>query len=288
MSGAVEELLQKKGIPFSNSGKDILIHCLNPEHDDKNPSLRVDKISGVCHCYSCGFKTNIFKYFGILTVGTNVKVAKLKEKLKELRTDLFGIEPPKGLVDYAKSFRGISINTLRKFGACYTDLVPELQDRIIFPIKDLRQKNIVYVCRHTLSNANPRYINYPSGVKMPLYPAIPVSIDPSYLVLVEGLFDLLNLYDKGLTNVACCFGTNSIKGSIEEKLIPYKAAGLQKIFIMFDGDDPGRNSAEELKVILQKLDYTVEILPLEEGMDPGDLTVDDVEQIKQYINELCK
>jgi hypothetical protein len=44
---SVEALLIEKGISFTSSGKDYLIKCLNPDHDDSNPSLRVDKINGV-------------------------------------------------------------------------------------------------------------------------------------------------------------------------------------------------------------------------------------------------
>ena len=59
-----EELLQSKGIQYQISGKDAKIHCLNPEHDDTNPSMRVDRITGIFHCFSCGYKGNLFTYFG--------------------------------------------------------------------------------------------------------------------------------------------------------------------------------------------------------------------------------
>ena len=51
----VEELLISKNIPYKRSGRDYIISCLNTEHKDKHPSLRVDKYTGVMHCFSCGF-----------------------------------------------------------------------------------------------------------------------------------------------------------------------------------------------------------------------------------------
>ena len=51
----VEELIQKKKIPYRLQGADIVVGCLNPEHDDSNPSMRIDKITGIFHCFSCGF-----------------------------------------------------------------------------------------------------------------------------------------------------------------------------------------------------------------------------------------
>ena len=59
----VEELLVVEKIKFKQSPADFVVHCLNPEHDDTNPSMRIDKITGVFNCFSCGFKGNIFKHF---------------------------------------------------------------------------------------------------------------------------------------------------------------------------------------------------------------------------------
>ena len=38
----VLEILNKEEVGYTPSGQDYLIRCLNPEHDDSNPSLRVD------------------------------------------------------------------------------------------------------------------------------------------------------------------------------------------------------------------------------------------------------
>lgn len=63
----VLELLQKHGHKVKPSGQDYLICCLNPEHEDNNPSMRIDKISGIFNCLSCGFKGNLYKYYGVFT-----------------------------------------------------------------------------------------------------------------------------------------------------------------------------------------------------------------------------
>ena len=85
MSDPVLDLLNKNAISYSISGRDYVIKCLNPEHDDKNPSFRIDRISGAAHCFSCGFKTNIFKYFGVFTNPVPIRIAVLKQKLAELK-----------------------------------------------------------------------------------------------------------------------------------------------------------------------------------------------------------
>jgi len=284
MSDPVLDLLNSKGLAFTVSGRDYLIRCLNPEHDDSNPSFRVDKVTGIAHCFSCGFKTNIFKYFGIFSNPIPIKIAKLKEKLKEVMQMQHGLEPLPGGIPYTRAFRGLSPNTLKKFNAFYTNSIDKLEDRIIFPITDISGKTVVYVARHTLSNGNPRYINYPSGVQIPLFPPSAPK-DYKSIILVEGLFDFLNLYDKGLENAVACFGTNTLQKDTKLKLLPFKAQGIQKIFIMFDGDEAGEKAAKTLKPLIEDEGFLVEIITLPDGTDPGELGQEDVSSIKEYIKQ---
>ncbi len=60
----VEDLLLSKNIPYIPKGKDFVVRCLNPEHEDRNPSMRIDQITGVFNCFSCEYKGSIFKHFG--------------------------------------------------------------------------------------------------------------------------------------------------------------------------------------------------------------------------------
>lgn len=284
MSDPVLELIQKHGLDYKSSGRDYLIKCLNPEHPDTDPSFRVDRISGIAHCFSCGFKTNIFKYYGVFTNPIPIKIAKLKEKLGDLKRMNTGQELPEGATPYTKQFRGVSSATLKYFEAFYTMQVEKLADRIIFPIKDITGKTQVYVARHMLSNGNPRYVNYPRGVTMPLYPP-KVPKDHHSLVLVEGIFDMLNLYDKGLKNVACTFGTNTLQADTKLKLFPFKAQGVTHIYLMFDGDEAGEKAAEILKPLLEACEFIVEIISLPSGTDPGDLGEEDVLSIVEYVKK---
>ena len=283
MSDPVLDILNKNGLAFTVSGRDYLIKCLNPEHEDSNPSFRVDKVSGVAHCFSCGFKTNIFKFFGIFTNPVPIKIAALKEKLAELQATN-GLELPAGHTPYTRSFRGISAQTLKYFGAFYTNSVEKLVDRIVFPIKDVTGKTVVYVARHTLSNGNPRYVNYPSGVKMPVFPShLPSGY--SSMVLVEGIFDMLNLYDNGLENVVCAFGTNTLQNDTKSKLLPFKAQGITHIYLLFDGDEAGSKASAVLKPLIEAEGFIVEIIKLPEGSDPGDLSAEDIRSISEYITK---
>lgn len=284
MSDPVLELINKNGLAFSVSGRDYLIKCLNPDHEDSNPSFRVDKVTGVAHCFSCGFKTNLFKYYGVFTNPVPMKIAALKEKLNELKTNHLGLELPNGHTPYLKQFRGISPQTLKQFGAFYTNVVEKLVDRIVFPIRDITGKTVVFVGRHTLSNGNPRYINYPTGVKMPVFPSHLPSGYQS-MVIVEGIFDMLNLYDKGLENVICAFGTNTLQNDTKSKLLPFKAQGITHIYLLFDGDEAGEKAAANLKPLIEEDGFIVEIIKLPDNRDPGELDVFEVRSIAEYITK---
>ena len=48
----VQELLESKQIHFIPKGKDFVVRCLNPEHEDRNPSMRIDPIDGRFNCFS--------------------------------------------------------------------------------------------------------------------------------------------------------------------------------------------------------------------------------------------
>lgn len=284
MSDPVLDLLNKEGIPFKVSGRDYLIKCLNPDHEDTNPSLRVDKVTGVLHCFSCGFKTNIFKHFGVLTNHTSIKVAKIKDKLNQLKISFDGLDFPEGATPYSKTYRGISVETLKHFEAFTTYREDKLLDRLVFPITDIRGKIAVFVGRHMVSNGSPRYLYYPRHVELPIYP---VKYDKQYksAVLVEGIFDMLNLYDKGIHNVTACFGTSTLQKDIALKLLPIKAQGITHIYILFDGDEPGRVAAEKLKPLIEELDFIVEVITLPDDMDPGDLDQEYVDSIREYIQK---
>ena len=66
----VQELLESKQIPFIPKGKDFVVRCLSPEHDDRNPSMRIDQIDGRFNCFACDLRA-IFVHFGEAQRGCN-------------------------------------------------------------------------------------------------------------------------------------------------------------------------------------------------------------------------
>lgn len=285
----VLKLINKLNLPYKEKGRDYLIHCTHPEHEDTHPSMRVDKLTGVYNCFSCGHKGNLLFDYGVVVNKVNTKVTKLLEKIAELRKK--GLDIPLGATKVHSDFRGINADTLRYFEAFFH---PDFEDRIVFPLRNINGEVVVFIGRHLHSSSSAKYIFSPKNVSPPLFPAKPISVENNSIILVEGIFDALNLIDKGLQNAICAFGTRSLLRSHREKLEYLKIMGVEKIFIMFDGDKAGREAAKDLEEVITKEIITkrgfkieplfeAEIIELPDNLDPGALTQEDVQYIKREL-----
>lgn len=284
MTTHIYELLIAKGHKVRSSGQDYLIHCLNPEHEDRNPSLRIDMNTGKFRCPSCGFSGNILKYYNILTTSVSVKVSNLMSSISKIKASLSEVSFLPGSVLYKNSFKGVSSKTLQKFEAFYTTEVSGMEDRLIFPIKNVLGKVQAFIGRHIHSDSGAKYKIYPKGAPLGCYPII-IDKSSQYIILVEGIFDMLNLYDKGAVNAVCSFGVDFLINDTATKILPYKAQGITTIFIMYDGDNAGRTAAKKLQKVLQECLFNVEIINLPDNKDPGILTEEEVIYYMELINE---
>jgi len=132
------------------------------------------------------------------------------------------------------------------------------------------------------SDSGHRYQNSPAGCTIPLFPA-KLDVHTNSIVIVEGIFDMLNCYDKGLKNVVCTFGTGMLMKDVADKLMQYKIMGITKVYILYDGDEAGRSAATKLKPLIEAADLLCEILEVEEGEDPGDFNQETVDMLIKYI-----
>jgi DNA primase len=78
----VIDILNDRHIKYREAGKDYLVTCINPEHDDSNPSMRIDKVTGIFHCFSCGHKGNIFTKFGAEPNWIDIHIVRLQDKIE--------------------------------------------------------------------------------------------------------------------------------------------------------------------------------------------------------------
>jgi len=281
----VVDLLNNRQIKYKEAGKDYQVLCLSPDHDDSNPSMRVDKVTGIFHCFSCGFKGNLFRMFGAEPNFIDIKTAKLQDKIREMLSNT-NLIMPADAVPFNREYRGLTADTYLEVNAFTANSEDEFKDRLIFPIYDIRGNIKVFIGRAFHTDIEDKYLFYPKHVTPPLFPAHP-EIWKNSLIVVEGIFDALNLMDKGCYNVISAFGTHSLLKTYDEKLSHFKIMGVNKFYIMFDGDKPGRSAAEKLENILNDNGYNAERIELPDGMDPGDMSQEDITTLMMglYGNE---
>ena len=271
----VEELLLEKAIDYKVSGRDFLTKCLNPDHEDTNPSMRIDNTTGIFHCFSCGFKGSVFKHFGALPNFLEIKRQSLREKIQEKRAGSSGYKMPKGYSNYIGNWRGINPETYKNFEA-FTHPHPQFNGRVVFPVTNIMGKIVAFIGRHMTYTATPRYMIAPSKATLPLYPPVVEPIK-GRIILVEGIFDMINLFDKGLSNAICCFGTNNVD---VDKLSILKLQNIVGVDILFDGDDAGKKAAEHVKLLAEKAELSPRIESLPNNTDPGDLNKQQTTELK--------
>ena len=273
---SVEQLLTKEKISYIPKGADYVVRCLNPDHDDRNPSMKIDQITGIFNCFSCEFKGNIFTLFGEKPNQLQLQREKLKNLIRQKMAESTGLVLPLGTTPYRGNWRGIKPETYERFEA-FTSADPLFVSRINFPVRDITGKIVAVNGRHTGSGV-PKYMITPAGAKMPLFPQVlPLN---GCVILVEGIFDMINLHDKGLTNAMCCFGTQNVN---EEKLSVLSIGGVSHIDIFFDGDDAGQSAAVKVKEMCESIGLSSRNVYLKDK-DPGALTESYIQKLKRKLH----
>ena len=271
----VVNILEDKGIHYLPKGSDYLVSCLNPEHADRNPSMRIDQITGIFNCFSCGFKGNLFYHFGERANQLQQRRELFKKKLLQKRSESVGLSFPQNSMPYVGNWRDIRPDTYRKFEA-FQHPAPDYVGRIVFPIRDIAGRIVAFQGRHT-ADGRPKYKFTPPGAKLPLFPV--VEFIQGSVILVEGIFDMINLHDKGLTNAVCCFGTNNYN---ETKLSMLRVQGAEYVEVFFDGDDAGQKAAENIKTECEKVGLVARNIHIK-NTDPGALSQLQVDKLRKKL-----
>ena len=214
----IEYILENNDIRYIDYGKNIKIKCINPNHNDKNPSMIIDKKTGLFHCFSCGYSGHISKHFEQIE---NVFVNNNKEeekKVKEYPTPLtFGnvyniFDNPQVLNFVHKIGFSDDFIKEKQISYClYNEMIADnlysveeqftaIINRIIIPIYH-NKKLINYECR-TFCNDIPKvkYVKGCSSQTIYNYD----NIDPSKMVyIVESIKNLAKVWqiDKNVVSL---------------------------------------------------------------------------------------
>ena len=259
----VLEILDSRGIPYVPRGdNEYAIVCLNAENHqggfDSKPSLNINVEKLQAFCFSCGFsmsETGLTRWLiggeledlSLQTMALRAKINRLKlEETKDL-SEARQIFIPPGEPWQEDGYRGISLDTYQKLGAinCTRGFY---SDRIVFPVY-LRGELIGVDARALLEGMQPKYQrNKGSLVKSTwLYPYDLICENkPEYVILCEGIFDAINLVDKGFDGL-CFFGTNNF-GLTKLRLL--LATGCSEVILFLDKDEAGQEAQKRIGSML--------------------------------------
>lgn len=194
------------------------------------------------------------------------------------RFDL-GFAPPEwsALVD-ALGRRGVPSKTLemaglangRKQGDGHVD---RFRNRVMFPIVSLARRTLAFSGRTLDPEERAKYVNspetpfYTKGNELfGLHVAHKNIRTEGAAVLVEGNFDVVSLHAKGLGHVCAPLGT-----ALTEHQARLIKRYSDKVVLLFDADDAGRNAARKALGTLLAADVPQVLLAeLPDGQDPDD------------------
>jgi len=293
----VEEILINLGIEYRSAGQDnFRIKCINPEHDEKIPSMFIHKESALINCFGCFLHGNIFtllKYSGITGIDAIVYLQKfakdgytaeeVKKALEQFVTNRKGdkqdetikyenIEMPQHrLIDnnFYLEKRGITSAEMKEWNMAVVTqgkhlgwiLIPIYQDGVL--------RN--YFMRDTFGPGK-IYGSYP---RHDLLAGLDLSLDTNApLYLTEGIFDAIALRKAGVQAVAC-LSNRLLKGQVTV------LKRYSKIVVVPDNDKMGLLLVESAGDLIHSCEVTVSVLPAHRK-DAGDCTLEEIQKALRY------
>ncbi len=311
-------VLAHYGIELKGAGEERRALC--PFHDDDEPSLSINVDKRVYHCFGCDERGNVLEFVAAMEETDNLREA--ARKLAEIcqttlaperersgarksggsrrrggRKQEEKKEPPAREREAATENKPLTfklkLNPEHPYGA-ERGLSPEIIDafgmgycsrgmmagRWCVPIHNEQGELVAYAGRWVddeLPEDTARYLLPPEFNKSRVLFNLDALDRPELVVVVEGYFGAVRLHELGVPVVSVM--GNSIS---KEQVELLKRAGVERVALMFDGDDAGRTAAERVVPPLAR-QFFVRDAVLPEGTQPD--TVGE-EWVRQWIEVL--
>ena len=163
------------------------------------------------------------------------------------------------------------------------------RNRIIFPIRDIRNRVVGFGGRVINAEDQPKYLNSPEtpvfhkGGLLYNFSKIRSNIkNNDNLIVVEGYMDVVSLASKGLHNAVAPLGT-----ALTETQLNLLWKETDSPIICFDGDKAGKQAsfrASEIALKLLKPNKTLRFINLPDNLDPDDYIKNNgLENFNKYI-----
>ena len=205
----------------------------------------------------------------------------------------------KGVSHEIMTLAGMTIKDEKKKDNFYD----RFRNRIIFPIRDIRNRVVGFGGRVINSNDQPKYLNSPEtpvfhkGSLLYNFSKIRPNLkNNDNLIVVEGYMDVVSLASKGFQNAVAPLGT-----AITETQLNILWKDSDSPIICFDGDKAGKQAsfrATEIALKLLKPNKTLRFINLPDNLDPDDYIknfglesfnkfVDNASPMQSIVWDLC-
>lgn len=316
-------------VKLDKKGKDYFGLC--PFHKEKTPSFSVVPSKQIFYCFGCGKGGNVFQF--VMNIENldyaetikhladrariqlpegdsreDMEKARLKQKLLQINTEAARyfhsqLKAPqhRNAAEYL-SKRGISENTIRKFGIGYCpeewdSLFRHFQEkgyardellhsglvlpsknggcydrfrhRVMFPIFDIRG-NVIGFGGRVMDGSHPKYMNSPETLvynkgRHLFAMNFAKNAGDKKLVVVEGYMDAISLHQYGIQNAVASLGTALTEG--QGRMLKKYA---EEIIISYDADTAGQAATMRGLDLLNELGCSVKVLQVPDGKDPDE------------------
>jgi DNA primase len=192
---------------------------------------------------------------------------------------------------FIQSNKRIKRDDLVSAGVAYFskgNLINRFSDRLTIPIRNKSGRVVGFGGRVISDDDGPKYINSPessifkkSKLLFNLNRA-KKSIDSlNYVIVVEGFFDVISLYEAGIENVVGTLGT-SLTG-IQLKLL---RDITENILFFFDSDEAGQKATFRAVEMAEQLGLSTAVVQTPKFKDPGELLVKkEPKEIRDILNQ---
>ena len=318
-------------ISLKRRGKNLVGLC--PFHNEKTPSFTVYPESRSFYCFGCGAGGDVISFVrrmdnldyveAVKSVaqmaglsmpedGYDDTLAKQRRRLLEANREAARfynaclMDPKnKDALDYFLR-RGLSINTIRRFGLGYApddwrELINHLKskgftehelvlanlarrsdkngranfydnfrNRVMFPIIDLRG-NVIAFGGRVMDDSKPKYINTSDTMVYKKSNGVfgmnlAKNNNDNKFILVEGYMDVIALHQAGFTNAIACLGT-AFTNEQANLLSRY----AEEIIICYDNDEAGKTATQRALGVLGKTGLKLRVVSMEGGKDADEI-----------------
>jgi len=158
--------------------------------------------------------------------------------------------------------------------------------RLMFPIRNISGQVVAFSAR-ALDDSLPKYINTP---ETPIYSKsnILYGLDLAkehirkldYVIITEGMMDVIASYQAGVKNVVAPGGT-----ALTENQLKIISRFTKNIKLSFDIDFAGSEATRRAIELALMMDFNIKVITLPEGKDPGDIAIAKPQAWKRAVKE---